>query len=291
MKKIKLKYLLLILTLLLSLFTTSCGKTEPPPDHDGADEVDTEETVNDKEIYDKMQSVLLLGQSNMAGRGELKEVEAINDDRIFMIRGENFVKMQEPIHDDKPDIAGVGLGASFAKAFVETFDCEVGLIPGAFGGTSLADWKPGGYYYNRALEMAKAAQDTSDICAILWHQGESDLDNPDYTQELKKILDTFIKDLHLDEEKIVIVTGELADLYYADYTVNKYLVDLGSFYENYGVASAKDLSAWDWENYGHFDAPSLRVFGYRYFDIFYNKVTGKNYTYNNDPESYRIAAE
>ena len=258
MKKNRFKYLLLVLALLVSLLTVSCGKTEPPPDTDKDGEADTEDTVNDKEIYDKMQSVLLLGQSNMAGRGDTQSVVPINDDRIFMIRDGKFVKMQEPIHTDKPDIAGVGLGASFAKAFVETFDCEVGLIPGAFGGTTLADWTPGGYYYNRALEMALAAQNTSDICAILWHQGESDMYNPDYTPQLKNILDSFIKDLKLDEEKIVIVTGELADLYYADDTINKYLVDLGSFYENYGVASAKDLSAW--ENFWHFDAPSLRVF-------------------------------
>ena len=136
MKKIRFNYLLLVLALIISLLTVSCGKTEPPnTDNDG--EAGTEDTVNDKEIYNKMQSVLLLGQSNMAGRGELQYVEAIKDDRIFMMRDGAFVQMVEPIHDDKPTIAGACLGASFAKAFVETFDCEVGLIPGAFGGTSL----------------------------------------------------------------------------------------------------------------------------------------------------------
>ncbi len=276
------RFLSIMLSVALMLSFVSCGNGENPSDNSQT----PEDGIKDTEIFDKMQSVLLIGQSNMAGRGELKEVEAINDDRIFMIRDGKFVKMQEPIHDDKPDIAGVGLGASFAKAFVETFDCEVGLIPGAFGGTSLADWERGGYYYNRALEMAVAAQNTSEICAILWHQGESDLGNPNYTAQLKKIFDSFIMDLQLDEEKIVIVTGELADLYYAEDTINKYLVELGSFYTNYGVASAKDLSAW--ENYGHFDAASLRVFGYRYFDIFYNNITGKNYTFNDDPNAYYI---
>jgi len=276
------RFLSIMLSVALMLSFVSCGNGENPSDNSQT----PEDGIKDTEIFDKMQSVLLIGQSNMAGRGELKEVEAINDDRIFMMRDGKFVKMQEPIHDDKPDITGVGLGASFAKAFVETFDCELGLIPGAFGGTSLADWERGGYYYNRALEMAWAAQETSEICAILWHQGESDLGNPNYTAQLKKIFDSFIMDLQLDEEKIVIVTGELADLYYAEDTINKYLVELGSFYTNYGVASAKDLSAW--ENYGHFDAQSLRVFGYRYFDIFYNNITGKNYTFNNDPNAYYI---
>ena len=278
------RILSIILSVAIVFSFVSCKKTEASPDV--TPDTEQEETIKDTEIFDKRQSVLLIGQSNMAGRGDTESVEPIIDDRIFMIRGERFIKMQEPIHFDKPDIAGVGLGASFANAFVETFDCEIGLIPGAFGGTSLFDWRPGGSYYNRALEMALAAQNTSEICAILWHQGESDLDNPDYTRELKKIFDSFIKDLHLDAEKIVIITGELADLYYADYTINKYLMELGSYYENYGVASAENLSAW--ENYGHFDAPSLRVFGYRYFDIFYNKITGKNYTFNDDPNAHRI---
>lgn len=288
MKLTFIRFLAIMLSLALLLSFVSCGNSEKNPNVPPTPDDDPEESINDTEIFDRRQSVFLIGQSNMAGRGDIESVVPINDDRIFMIRDGKFVKMQEPIHTDKPDIAGVGLGASFAKAFVDTFDCEVGLIPGAFGGTSLADWEPGGYYYNRALDMAKAAQQTSDICAILWHQGESDMDNPDYTPQLKNILDSFIKDLKLDEEKIVIVTGELADLYYADYTINKYLVDLGSFYENYGVASANDLSAW--ENFGHFDAPSLRVFGYRYFDIFYNKITGKNYTFNDAPAAYRIEA-
>ena len=127
---------------------------------------------------------------------------------------------------------------------------------------------------------------TSEICAILWHQGESDLNNPNYTAQLKRLFDSFIMDLNLDEDKIVIVTGELADLYYAEDTINKYLAELDSFYLNYGVDSAENFSAW--ENYGHFDAASLRVFGYRYFDIFYNCITGKNYTFNDDPNAYYI---
>lgn len=290
MKKLRLKYLLLFLALLFSLLIVSCGATEPPPDDDKDDNIDSEETINDKEMYDKMQSVLMLGQSNMAGRGELQYVEAIKDDRIFMIRDGAFVPMVEPIHDDKPTIAGACLGASFAKAFVETFDCEIGLIPGAFGGTTLADWTVGSQYYTRALDMAKAAQKTSDICAILWHQGEGDQNNLNYAPQLKTILDSFIKDLGLDEDKIIIVTGELGEFRAASAAnVNNALVELGSYYENYGVASSKGLTAQDVTT--HFDAPSLRVFGYRYFDIFYNKVTGKNYTYDNDPAAYRITVD
>ena len=220
-----------------------------------------------------------------------------------MMRNGRFIPMQEPIHDDKPTIAGASLGASFAKAFAETFDCEIGLIHGAFGEDTtnrdvadfefawafdLADWEVGGQYYTRALEMAKAAQKTSDICAILWHQGEGDGKTSDYTGKLKVILDAFIKDLGLDPDKIVIITGELGRFRSHTY-VNSSLAALGSYYKNYGVASSIGLTAQDVNV--HFDAPSLRVFGYRYFDIFYNRITGKNYSFNDDPAAYKITPD
>ena len=236
-----------------------------------------------------MQSVLLLGQSNMAGRGDINTVDPIVDERIFMLRNNAWVTMSEPIHNDKLS-AGVGLAASFAKAFVETFDCDLGLIPSAFGGTSLEDWQVGGYYYNRALEMALAAKESSEICAILWHQGESDQSNTTYAEELKIILDSFIRDLGLDETKIVIVTGELGEFRKSSRdNVHNGLMELNNYYEKYGIASASGLTALDVTT--HFDAPSLRVFGYRYFDIFYSRVTGKNYVFDDNPASYRIEAE
>ena len=148
----------------------------------------TPTTSEEKPYFTKRQSILLLGQSNMAGRGDLGDVEVIDDDIIFMIRNNSWTKMVEPIHDDK-SAAGVGLAASFAKGFVDAFDCEVGLIPGAYGGTSLGDWAVNGTYYNRALEMAKAAQQDSEICAILWHQGESNQNSSsNYATKLKTIL-------------------------------------------------------------------------------------------------------
>ena len=243
----------------------------------------------DTPVFSGMQSVLLLGQSNMAGRGDINTVDTITDDRIYMMRALQWVKMQEPIHDDKSS-AGVGLAASFAKAFVESYGCDVGLIPGAFGGTSLADWSIGGTYYERALEMAKAAQESSEICAILWHQGESDVNNKNYAAELQAILDSFIEELGLDRDKIVIITGELGEFRTSSRdNVHNGLKALASVYKNYGIASSVGLTAQDVTT--HFDAASLRVFGYRYFEIFHKITTGEDFAFDNDPDSYRKVVE
>ena len=239
------------------------------------------------------QSVLLIGQSNMAGRGFAEDVEPISDDRITMLNSSNeWVKMQEPIHYDK-SAAGVGLAASFAKAFVETFDCELGLIPAAMGGTSISDWKVGGTYYNDAIARAKEAQKTSEICAILWHQGESNRSNHStYAEKLQTILDAMIAELGLDADKIVIITGELREIstnVNQRETFHAQLNQLSSVYKNYGVADADGLSLNN--DIIHFDAPSLRVFGYRYFNIFKTLVTGTGYEFVDDRDYYYVGAD
>ena len=245
------------------------------------------------DFYTGKQSVLLIGQSNMAGRGFAEDVEPISDDRITMLNASNeWVKMQEPIHYDK-SAAGVGLAASFAKAFVETFDCELGLIPAAMGGTSISDWKVGGTYYNDAIARAKEAQKTSEICAILWHQGESNRSNHStYAEKLQTILDAMIAELGLDADKIVIITGELREIstnVNQRETFHEQLNMLSSVYKNYGVADADGLALN--QDIIHFDAPSLRVFGYRYFNIFKTLVTGTGYSFVDDRDHYYVGAD
>ena len=239
----------------------------------------------DDEIFTKMQSVLLLGQSNMVGIGDILTVEAISDDRIYMMRDDEWIKMREPLHTNAQK-AGVGIGGSFSKAFVETFDCKLGLIPAAEGASTLADWAVGGRLYNEAVRLAKLAQKNSDICAILWHQGEGNQNTKDYADQLRVIFDALLDELGLDPEKIVIITGELYGTK-GDAVHTAQLNKLAYYYENYGVATSDGLTTIDAET--HFDAPSMRVFGYRYFDIFYHCITGKNYEFDDDPESYRTA--
>ena len=112
------------------------GDNNKPDSGDKDDNNDEDNTV----YFTGKQSVLLIGQSNMAGRGFAEDVEPISDDKITMLNSDKqWVKMQEPIHFDK-SAAGVGLAASFAKAFVDTFDCEIGLIPAAVGGTTIDNW-------------------------------------------------------------------------------------------------------------------------------------------------------
>ena len=234
------------------------------------------------EMFDRMQSVLLIGQSNMVGVGLKTTVDPIDDDRLFMMRGDEWVKMKEPLHTNTSR-AGIGLGASFGKAFVDTFGCDVGLIPAAKGSTRLDNWAVGGDLYNEAVRLARLAGETSEVAAILWHQGEGDQSNENYAELLRVILDAMIADIGLDPDKIVIITGKLFGTR-SDAVHMGQLTELGKHYKNYGIADSNGLTVLDVTT--HFDAPSLRVFGYRYFAIFYKLVTGKTFEYDDNPEHY-----
>lgn len=85
-----------------------------------------------------MKSFLLIGQSNMAGRGDFGEVPEIINDRCFMLRNGRWQLMSEPINPDRavfnPDFhSGVGLAASFADEYAKYFNDTIGLIPCADG--------------------------------------------------------------------------------------------------------------------------------------------------------------
>ena len=233
-------------------------------------------------MYDKMQSILLIGQSNMVGVGVLNSVDPIDDDRLFMMRGDEWIKMKEPLHTNTGR-AGIGLGASFGKAFVDTFGCKVGLIPAAKGSTRLCDWVVGGDLYNEAVRLAKLALETTDMAAILWHQGEGNQHTLDYAAQLKVIFDAMIADIGLDPEKIVIITGELFGGR-SDEIHKPQLIELGKSYKNYGIAHSRGLGAHDVTT--HFDGPSLRVFGYRYFAEFYRITTGGVFEFDDNPKTY-----
>src|SRR3954469_4618409 len=119
---------------------------------------------------------LLIGQSNMAGRGTVEPQDQETNPRIFMLNKQNEWELaRDPLHFDKPNIAGVGLASEFARTLAKRDpQMKIGLIPCAFGGTSLDQWKPGGKLYNQALDPAPTAKKSGAIDGILWHQGEAD---------------------------------------------------------------------------------------------------------------------
>lgn len=125
---------------------------------------------------------LLIGQSNMAGRGEVTPEDRKKPQRVWTLDKENqWVPAQSPIHFDKK-VAGVGPGRTFGIEMAEqSRSAEIGLIPCAVGGTSIRIWVPGGfdkktevYPYDDMLKRLKVAMESGTVKGVLWHQGEAD---------------------------------------------------------------------------------------------------------------------
>lgn len=221
-------------------------------------------------------SFLLIGQSNMAGRGYLKEVPVICNERIKMFRNGLWQLMLEPIHYDRP-FSGIGLGASFADSWCrDNKDDEVGLIPCAEGDSSLDDWSVEGSLFQNALFQAKLAQKTSTIEGILWHQGENDC-NPtgvkEYNDKFNVIIHALRKELNIPDVPLMI--GGLGDYltegmygnYFTDYIgINKALTEFADAHPDCHFVTASKLTSNP--DKIHFNAQSQRLFGLRYYEAY-----------------------
>jgi len=220
-------------------------------------------------------SFLLIGQSNMAGRGFLNEAPDVDMKGLHVLRNGRWQPMYRPVNGDRP-FSGTCLAESFAEAYAKKYGVEVGLICCADGGTSLNQWVPGGLLYDNAVNCARLADRTSTIAGVLWHQGEGDCGEeltPLYQEKFENIMASFRKDLNLYD--VPFLLGGLGD-----FLANHPSEDLKAYYpavnealkktakENAmtGFVSAEGLGS-NPDNL-HFSAQSLYEFGLRYFEVF-----------------------
>ena len=159
--------------------------------------------INDglHEAAQGIRSFLLVGQSNMAGRGDLTLENAITAPDCFMLRMGRWQPMSEPINVDRAVAegavprSGANLAASFAAQLQKETGAKIGLIPCADGGTRISQWQPGEVLFDHAVFQAKLAMRTSALTAILWHQGESDCLAPEqleaYPEQFLRTMQAF----------------------------------------------------------------------------------------------------
>lgn len=226
-----------------------------------------------------VKSFLMLGQSNMAGRGFIHEVTPIYNERIQMLRNGRWQMMTEPINYDRP-VSGISLAGSFADAWCgQNQEDSIGLIPCAEGGSSLDEWAVDEALFRHAITEAKFAMESSELTGILWHQGESDSINGNYKVYYKKLLliiEAIRKELNAPD--IPIIIGGLGDYLgkegfgkscteynFIDKELQKFAFEQDNCYfvTASGLTSNPDGI--------HINAISQRKFGLRYFEVFSKK--------------------
>lgn len=229
---------------------------------------------------EKLHLFLLVGQSNMAGRGTVEEQDKTPDPRVLMLsKTGEWVPAMDPMHFDKA-AAGVGLGKTFGTLIAEANPgVTIGLIPCAVGGSPIDAWRPGEFYpptkshpWDDAMARAAAAMKAGTLKGILWHQGESDSTDklaPEYEAKLHDLIARFRKELNAPG--VPFIAGQMGVFSDTPWNEAKKTVDAAHRALPSKVPHTAFVSAEDLHHRGdrvHFDSPSYREFGKRYAEAF-----------------------
>jgi len=230
---------------------------------------------------EKFHLFLLVGQSNMAGRGKVADQDKQPIPRVLKLSQDGkWVAAVDPLHFDKPTIVGVGVGRSFAAKVLDhvgTADPEImiGLIPCAVGGSPIASWEPGGYHpstkthpWDDAMVRTKLALKSGTLKGILWHQGESD-SKPKLARVYENQLHALVTRLRseLNAESVPFIAGQLGQFPERPWNESRKLVDLAHRNLSKHVPHTGFVHSDGLKHKGdevHFDAASYRELGRRY---------------------------
>jgi len=225
---------------------------------------------------EKFHLYLLVGQSNMAGRGKVEARDKKPHPRVLMLTKENrWTSAVAPLHFDKP-FAGTGIGRTFGIRIADTDpEVTVGLIPCAAGGSPISTWEPGGYHgqtkshpWDDAVKRAKLAMRDGVIKGILWHQGESDSQKglaEIYEKKLHELVNRFREELNAPE--VPFLAGQMGQFAERPWSDAKKLVDSAHRTLPKKVKRTAFVSSDDLGHKGdkiHFSAAAFRKLGERY---------------------------
>lgn len=250
--------------------------------------------------------ILNIGQSNSTSRGfpntspyliDISNIFQLGRDPGFDYRG---IVAEEPLHHYSGN--GIGFSAMFAKLYAERFlssNRNLIIIPAGYGGSGFKsgrdNWNPGDPQYIDAISRANAVLNSfpnSELVAILWHQGESDRNNPNYKMQL----DNMINQMRLDiagASSVPFLLGELSKLGIATTPergpVNDIILDTPNRLTSTAVALSTSVTTESEVIIGstdrtHFSAPGMLKLGQRYFCAWDKLANGGTPSVQADPE-------
>lgn len=166
---------------------------------------------NEYDVY------LLIGQSNMAGRGLFEESDTIgNIDGVWLLDSDGIpVKASSPLNKYSSirkdlKIQGYGPGEIFSRTMHNRTGRKILLVVNAKGGSSIKQWLPGAKdgFYEEAVRRTRQAMKYGNLRAILWQQGETDIQRatPDYAGKFAMMMTSLRQ--ALDAPGIPVAVGQ-----------------------------------------------------------------------------------
>ena len=238
-----------------------------------------------------MKAFLMIGQSNMSGRGKIGDLPALPNDHVSVWHGEGFEPATEPVVRDRP-FSAEGMGLSFGNTVFALTGWDVALIPCSLGGSPLKDWQPGETLYENAVrDTVAAVKNGAELAGILWHQGETDAKEREasetYAARLQKTIGGILADVRaacVKEDvskripaRVPVVVGEIGSfLDKEEYPyvplVNEQIRAFADAHEDCACVSSRGLT--DRGDRLHFNTRSQRLLGLRYAECWQELAKG-----------------
>ncbi|GAB1539638.1 sialate O-acetylesterase [Scytonema sp. NUACC21] len=233
---------------------------------------------------------LLIGQSNAQGWGNTLDANFdFTSDRIYQYPSSGtylnkIIQAKEPLFHSEQMSNQIGFCMSFAREvlLVTPNYRKILVVPCAVAGTGFSDnrWNPGNDLYNFAVQQcnaAKALNSNNRLKAILWHQGEQDVEMT--KTAYSAALDAMITSLRnaLNADTVPFILGELVREWVgstqARINILQAIQEAPTRLSNVKVASSLGLAGNSGDNV-HFSADSQRILGQRYFDKYLDFLNG-----------------
>ncbi len=173
------------------------------------------------EKKDRYDIFLMIGQSNMAGRGYMVESDTLNSiEGVYILNGEGeVVEARNPLNQYSTigksySMQQMGPVYSFAKRLHQESGRKILLVVNARGGSNISEWAPDNdstKFYSEAVRRTRQAMEYGDLKGVMWHQGCSDSGDASRRKYMGR-LKTLVENLRSDfgDKKLYFVAGELA---------------------------------------------------------------------------------
>ena len=215
---------------------------------------------------------LLIGQSNMAGRGIFEASDTLAPpEGVYLLDNQGeVVPATEPLNRYSTirkamHVQGMSLAHSFAEQAHARTGRRVLLVMNARGGTSLGQWLPDApqgrfsssvneeadwrgqpmpSFYDEAVRRTRQALEYGELKAILWHQGESDSDSvrvASYLPKLAGFVASLRSDLGVGEE-IPFIAGQIQPRHENAGLFNPVIARIGEVVPNSFCVSSEGLA-------------------------------------------------
>lgn len=169
---------------------------------------------------DQFDIFIIMGQSNTEnGEGFIAGIDDVPGGIMQLGRhGYNDMKVleaREPLENWDPRPGRIGFGLVFAKLYRDSVlnqGRKILLIPCGKGNSGFEDkgWNKGDPLYNDAiyrLNWVLEHYQGSQLKAILWQQGERDVSNASYRQQLDDMMESFRRDIRGEFEVYPLLAG------------------------------------------------------------------------------------